>query len=80
MLKRNGIIDAVAHKTDRLTGIFQDASPHPVCISGGITTMDELAFLDDAGAASVVLGMAIYTDTLNTHDVARRWGATTRSS
>lgn len=82
-----GVLSTDVGREGRLEGIDRagcarviEASPHPVCISGGITTMDELAFLDEAGAASVVLGMAIYTDTLNTHDVARRWGATARDS
>jgi len=82
-----GILSTDVGREGRLAGIDQDgcarvieASPHPVCISGGITTMDELAFLDDTGAASVVLGMAIYTDTLNTHDVAQRWGGASPDS
>ena len=76
-----GVLSTDVGREGRLEGIDRagcarvvEASPHPVCISGGITTTDELAFLEDAGAASVVLGMAIYTDTLNTRDVARRWG------
>jgi phosphoribosylformimino-5-aminoimidazole carboxamide ribotide isomerase len=52
-----------------------DASPHPVYISGGVTTIDDLAALEQAGAAGAVLGMALYTDTLNADEVARRWGA-----
>jgi phosphoribosylformimino-5-aminoimidazole carboxamide ribotide isomerase len=82
-----GVLSTDVGREGRLEGIDRagcarviEASPHPVCISGGITTMDELAFLDEAGAASVVLGMAMYTDTLNTHDVARRWGTTARDS
>lgn len=77
-----GVLSTDVGREGRLEGIDRDgcarvidASPHPVCISGGITTLDELAFLADAGAASVVLGMAIYTDTLDTNEVARRWGA-----
>jgi phosphoribosylformimino-5-aminoimidazole carboxamide ribotide isomerase len=76
-----GVLSTDVGREGRLEGIDRNgcervinASPHPVCISGGITTIDELHFLEGAGAASVVLGMAIYTDTLNTHDVARRWG------
>jgi phosphoribosylformimino-5-aminoimidazole carboxamide ribonucleotide (ProFAR) isomerase len=36
--------------------------------------MDELQYLDDAGAAGAVLGMALYTETLDPTDVAARWG------
>jgi phosphoribosylformimino-5-aminoimidazole carboxamide ribotide isomerase len=50
------------------------ASPHPVWASGGVTTIDELEYLDRAGAAGAVLGMALYTDTLNPTEVATRWG------
>ena len=49
-------------------------SPHPVWASGGVTTTDELEFLAESGAAGAVLGMALYTETLNPHDVAARWG------
>jgi phosphoribosylformimino-5-aminoimidazole carboxamide ribonucleotide (ProFAR) isomerase len=51
-----------------------EASPWPVWISGGVTTLDELEWLDQAGAHAVVLGMAIYTDTLDRGEVAARWG------
>lgn len=52
-----------------------ELSPHPVIISGGITSLDELAWLDAAGAHAVVLGMAIYTETLNGREVAGLWGS-----
>ena len=51
-----------------------DASAHPVWISGGVTTLDDLAELDDAGAHGAVLGMALYTGTLRPTEVAERWG------
>jgi len=50
------------------------ASPHPVWISGGITTMDELRFLRDRGAAGAVLGMALYTGILDADEVAEEFG------
>lgn len=50
------------------------ASAHPVWISGGVTTMDDLAALDAVGAAGVVLGMALYTEALDAGEVAARWG------
>lgn len=49
-------------------------SKHPVWISGGITTMDELRALDRAGAAGAVLGMAIYTGVLPPAAVAEEFG------
>lgn len=49
-------------------------SRHPVWISGGITTMDELRALEKAGAAGAVLGMAIYTGVLLPEKVAEEFG------
>lgn len=49
-------------------------SKHPVWISGGITTMDELRALDRAGAGGAVLGMAIYTGVLSPEAVAEEFG------
>ncbi len=51
-----------------------DASPHPVQVSGGITTMDDLNALAEAGAAAAVLGMALYTGRLDAEAVARTYG------
>jgi len=65
----------------RLEGIDQDAcariveaSPHPVIISGGVTTLDEMEWLGTIGAAGAVLGMAIYTDRIDIDELARRFG------
>ncbi|NJD19050.1 MAG: 1-(5-phosphoribosyl)-5-((5-phosphoribosylamino)methylideneamino)imidazole-4-carboxamide isomerase [Gemmatimonadetes bacterium] len=49
-------------------------STHPVMISGGVTTEDDLAWLEEAGAHGAVLGMALYTGTLDAERVAARWG------
>jgi phosphoribosylformimino-5-aminoimidazole carboxamide ribotide isomerase len=51
-----------------------ERSRHPVWISGGITTLEELQALDRAGAAGAVLGMALYTGTLTPETVAREFG------
>ncbi len=76
-----GVLSTDVGREGRMEGIDRssclrviEASPHPVWISGGITTMDELEYLEAAGAAGVVLGMAIYTDTLDRQAVADRWG------
>lgn len=76
-----GILSTNVAREGRLQGIDREAcrevielSPHGVWASGGVTTPDELEYLDEAGAAGVVLGMALYTDTLNAGDVAARWG------
>lgn len=50
------------------------AAPHPLWASGGITTLGDLRTLDDAGAAGAVLGMALYTGTLDPEAVASEFG------
>lgn len=81
-----GILSTDVGREGRLGGIDRSGaealivrSPHPVWISGGVTTLDELAHLEAAGAAGVVLGMALYTRTLDAADVARRWGGSDRT-
>lgn len=76
-----GVLSTNVGREGRLQGIDREEcgrvialSPHPVWASGGVTTSDELEYLDGAGAAGVVLGMALYTETLNPSDVATRWG------
>ncbi|HKK93169.1 MAG TPA: 1-(5-phosphoribosyl)-5-[(5-phosphoribosylamino)methylideneamino] imidazole-4-carboxamide isomerase [Longimicrobiales bacterium] len=54
-----------------------DGTRHPVWVSGGVTTLDELAFLGEIGAYGAVLGMALYTDTLDSRLVAERHGRRT---
>lgn len=81
-----GVLCTDVGREGRMEGIHRPsvaralvASPHPMWISGGVTTLDELEFLADAGAAGVVLGMALYTGTLDADAVARRWGGTSGS-
>lgn len=52
------------------------ASPHPVWISGGVTTLGDLRDLEAAGAAGAVLGMALYTGALDAAAVAEEFGGT----
>jgi phosphoribosylformimino-5-aminoimidazole carboxamide ribotide isomerase len=51
-----------------------DAAPHPVMVSGGITSMDDLDALANAGAYAAVMGMALYTGRLDAPAVARTYG------
>lgn len=81
-----GILATDVGREGRLEGIDRDAvgrtislSPHPVWASGGVTTLDELQYLDEAGAAGAVLGMALYTETLDPDEVAERWGGDARA-
>ncbi len=76
-----GVLSTDVGREGKMEGIDRDsvarvveACPHPAWISGGLTTPDELAFLDEQGAAGAVLGMALYTETLDPQDVAPRWG------
>jgi phosphoribosylformimino-5-aminoimidazole carboxamide ribotide isomerase len=52
-----------------------EASPHPVWISGGVSSDKDLRNLNEAGARGVVLGMALYTGALDARAVAREYGA-----
>jgi phosphoribosylformimino-5-aminoimidazole carboxamide ribotide isomerase len=77
-----GILCTDVSREGRMEGIDLDgavpvieASTHPVWISGGITTLDELRALDEAGATGAVLGMAIYTGILRPEEVAEEFGA-----
>jgi phosphoribosylformimino-5-aminoimidazole carboxamide ribotide isomerase len=76
-----GILCTDVGREGQMQGIHREAvaallasAPHPVWISGGVTTLDDLAFLEAHGAAGAVLGMALYTETLNPAQVATRWG------
>lgn len=79
-----GVLSTDVGREGRLEGIDRagcarviDASPHPVWISGGVTSLDEIRALARAGAAGVVLGMAVYTGTIDVDALARGWGAAT---
>lgn len=48
---------------------------HPLLASGGVAGADDLDELDRAGAAGVVLGMALYTGALDARTVARKYAA-----
>jgi len=76
-----GILTTDVGREGRMAGMNRDAvarilrwSTHPTWISGGVTTEDDLAWLEDQGAAGAVLGMALYTGTLDAERVAARWG------
>ncbi len=80
-----GVLSTDVGREGRMEGIDRgavgrvvEACPHPAWISGGVTTLDELAFLDERGAAGAVLGMALYTETLDPSAVAPRWGGSPR--
>ncbi|MHB1072440.1 MAG: HisA/HisF-related TIM barrel protein [Gemmatimonadaceae bacterium] len=47
-----------------------EASAFPVIASGGITTLEDLRALEHRGVAAAVIGMALYTGTLDPRAVA----------
>jgi len=76
-----GVLCTDVAKEGRMEGIDLEqagevirGSRHPVWISGGIHTMQNLENLNAAGAAGVVLGMALYTGALDPAAVAREYG------
>ena len=80
-LELAGVLCTDVDREGRMEGIDLEemkavikASKHPVQVSGGITSMDDLKKLADAGAASCVLGMALYTGKLDAAEVADKYG------
>jgi phosphoribosylformimino-5-aminoimidazole carboxamide ribotide isomerase len=61
-IDREGVGEVLAH------------APHPVWISGGVTTLEELRFLSKQGARGAVLGMALYTGVLDPSSVSAEFG------
>lgn len=77
-----GILCTDVGREGRMRGIDPDAAAgiisatrHPVWISGGIASMDDLRALEDAGARGAVLGMALYSGALDAGEVAAAYGA-----
>jgi phosphoribosylformimino-5-aminoimidazole carboxamide ribotide isomerase len=80
-LQLAGVLITDVAREGRMEGIdiegvraLLDASPHPVQVSGGITSLEDLGALAEAGAAGAVLGMALYTGRLDAETVARTYG------
>jgi len=81
-----GVLATDVGREGRLEGIDREAakntvrlSAHPLWASGGITTVQDLEFLAEMGAAGAVLGMALYTGLLDPTDVATRWGGVAKT-
>ena len=75
-----GILVTAVHREGRLGGtdlpLMEDVaelSEAPVIASGGITTMNDLRALADRGVAATVIGMALYTGTLDPRIVAEEF-------
>lgn len=60
--------------------LFEDlvnATVHPLQAAGGVTTVNDISTLNRAGVAAAVLGMSLYTGTI---DVAQAFKAAARSA
>lgn len=79
-LPLSGIMITAVHREGLQMGtdmqLFRDAcalTSRPVIASGGITSMQELRSLRETGVSAVVIGMALYTGTLNPANVAEEF-------
>ena len=82
-----GVLSTDVGREGRLEGIdiegcrsVVDATRHPVWISGGITSVDDLEALEGVGAYGAVLGMTLYTETIDVDAVSKRWGGAVDTS
>lgn len=76
------VLVTAVHKEGRLTGpdfdLMRDVvavSELPIQASGGITTMADLQTLETIGIGAAVLGMALYTRTLDPRTTARSFNS-----
>ena len=77
-----GVLVTAVHKEGQMQGtdlsLMEDvaeASPWPVLASGGVTTLDDLRALEHRGVAGAVLGMALYTGTIDPRHILEVFGA-----
>lgn len=75
-----GLLVTAVHKEGQLQGVdlplmeeVGRRSRHPLYASGGVTTLEDLRALGQAGAHGAVIGMALYTGALEAHAVAREF-------
>ena len=79
-LPLGGLLVTAVHREGLLQGtdlpLMEDVaetSTWPVFASGGVTTMQDLRALEERGLAGAVLGMALYTGTLDPRIVAEEF-------
>ena len=77
-----GILVTAVHREGRLEGADLELtravvqrSVHPVHVAGGITTLDDLRQLESLGAHAAILGMALYTGTLDPRAVVEAFAS-----
>lgn len=79
-LDLGGLLVTAVHKEGQMGGVdlplMQEVvrgTRHRVYASGGVTTLEDLRALSDAGAYGAVIGMALYTGKLDAAAVAREF-------
>ncbi len=79
-LPLGGLLVTAVHREGQLAGtdhaLMEDVaerSVHPVQASGGITTLQDLRRLAEAGIAGAIVGMALYTGVLDARVVAEEF-------
>ncbi|MDY7228215.1 1-(5-phosphoribosyl)-5-[(5-phosphoribosylamino)methylideneamino] imidazole-4-carboxamide isomerase [Hyalangium rubrum] len=79
-LPLGGLLVTAVHKEGQMGGVdlplMQEVvrgCRHRVYASGGVTTLEDLRALAEAGAYGAVIGMALYTGTLDAATVAREF-------
>jgi phosphoribosylformimino-5-aminoimidazole carboxamide ribotide isomerase len=79
-LPLGGLLVTAVHKEGQLGGVdlplmqeVAKGSRHRLYASGGVTTLEDLRALGEAGAYGAVIGMALYTGKLDAADVAREF-------
>ncbi|MDZ4675684.1 MAG: 1-(5-phosphoribosyl)-5-[(5-phosphoribosylamino)methylideneamino] imidazole-4-carboxamide isomerase [Gemmatimonadota bacterium] len=82
MVPLAGVLVTAVHQEGRLAGpdlpLIRDcvsAASVPLIASGGIASIEDIRALQGAGAASAVLGMALYTGAVDPAAVAREFAA-----
>lgn len=75
-----GLLVTAVHKEGQMQGVdlplmeeVARRSRHPLYASGGVTTLEDLRALGQAGAHGAVIGMALYTGALDARAVAREF-------
>lgn len=75
-----GLLVTAVHREGRMQGTdlplmedVVDASPFPVIASGGISSLTDLRALDDRGVSAAVIGMALYTGTIDARVLAEEF-------
>lgn len=70
-VEKEGRLQGIDRKV--VEDLRRNAPKTPLIVSGGITSMDDLAWLSEHGASGAVLGMSIYTGAIDLAQANARW-------